>query len=299
MSKYLLIDIGQSSVKYAVSDEQRNLSSRGRRETLFLSTREEFYSAIEKIAEPFKTEISGISISMPGVIDAETGFCYKTNMIKGIMTPIAADLTEIIGVPVTVINDGYSAALAELNYGSMTDVRNGLVLVLGTGIGGGIIINHELYTGSHFRAGDFSFIYSDIDQPDDRDTMFAFTNGIPGVKKAILETCGLEDIDGLKAFQLMDEGNEDVRKGFVLFADRLAFHIYNLQTCFDVERIAIGGGLSNDSRTVEFIREAVDRRWQTAMVPINKPEICNCAFNRDSNLIGALCHFLKLTEKEG
>ena len=63
-------------------------------------------------------------------------------------------LKDNIDVNVTIENDGKCAALAELWCGELSNVENGAVVVLGTGIGGGIIINGKLHKGSHFSAGE-------------------------------------------------------------------------------------------------------------------------------------------------
>ncbi len=291
---YLLIDIGGSAIKYAVCDEELQLRQKGKAEVYQQRPKEELYERLGKIVDSLKTPVAGIAISMPGIINAKEGYCYRSSMLEDGDFPIAKELTERFGLPVSVINDGYSAGLAELGYGNMQDVQNGAVLVLGTGIGGALILNHELYTGSDHSAANMSFIYSNIEKPEDMRTMFAFQNGIGGLKNAIAEKGGPEDTDGIKAFRLIKEGNEQVREGLELFCDRLAFQIYNLQAILDLDRILIGGGISAEPTLIDYIRSAVDRRWQTTLIKLKKPEIEYCRFNNDANLYGALYNWKRI-----
>lgn len=284
---YLLIDIGGSAIKYALCDENLNLTDKGKAELAQRSPKEDFFKAIEDLYHQFEG-VEGVAISMPGLIDERSGFCAGSSMLKEGGFNVAEELTQHLNIPVSVVNDGYAAALAELGYGNMQNAENGLVMVLGTGIGGAVILNHELFVGSHHMAGNFSFIYSDVYHPEDRGTQFGFINGINGLKDAVKETSGIEDADGIRTYQLIDAGNEEVRKGLELFCDRLAFQIYNLQIMLDVEKVLIGGGLSNDPRTIEYVKEAAERRWKSAMIPTAMPKIENCKYSNDANLLGAL-----------
>lgn len=294
MNQYLLIDIGGSAVKYAVSDDDLNLTQNGKAPLAMASPREDVYVAIQNILSSVSGQVQGIAISMPGIIDYKKGFAYRSSMLKDGNVPVREDLEKLTGLPVSVINDGYSAGMAELGYGNLKDTENGVVLVLGTGIGGALILNHELYTGKDNSAANMSFIYSDINNPADRSTMFSFQNGIRGLKNAVRETSSLEDIDGLKAFQLISEGNEQVKAGVELFCDRLAFQLYNLQAILDLDRVLIGGGISNEPSFITYVQEAADRRWDTALIKLKKPEIMNCRFNSDANLFGALYNWKQL-----
>ena len=86
--------------------------------------------------------------------------------------PFAALLEQQLGVPVTIANDGKCAAAAEAWTGSLAGVDNGLVLVLGTGIGGGIILNGKVYMGSHSAAGEVSNLVTELGSMEGDDFRF-------------------------------------------------------------------------------------------------------------------------------
>ncbi|MBR0136929.1 MAG: ROK family protein [Erysipelotrichaceae bacterium] len=283
---YLLIDAGGSAIKYAMCNDDLILFDKGRIDNA-RSTKEEYYSKIKSIFDSMNVKADAVAISMAGMLDVKTGFCSASNILSDKDMAIAEDLSEMLGVPVTAINDGFAAALAELGYGNMQDADNGAVMVLGTGIGGGIIIGRKLYVGKG-NAGNLSFILTNINEPFSFGNTFALRNGINGLKKAIFEKSGMEDIDGLKAFELIRAGNEDVKAGIEYFCDQLAFQIYNLQVILDLDKILIGGGISNEPTFINYVSEAFDRFLSQVRIKVRRPEIINCRYNNDANLLGAL-----------
>ena len=139
MKQYLLIDIGGTFIKYSLADEQARKISGGKVPTP-LTNMDDLLAAIEGFAAPLQGQFVGCAISMPGRIDTKHGIAHTGGVLSSFMweQPFAAQMEELLGVPVTIANDGKCAAAAEGWTGALAGVENGLVLVLGTGIGGGI-----------------------------------------------------------------------------------------------------------------------------------------------------------------
>lgn len=139
MKQYLLIDIGGTFIKYSLADEQARKISGGKVPTP-LTNIDDLLAAIEGFAAPLQGQFVGCAISMPGRIDTRNGIAHTGGMLSAFMweQPFAAQVEARLGVPVTIANDGKCAAAAEGWTGALAGVENGLVLVLGTGIGGGI-----------------------------------------------------------------------------------------------------------------------------------------------------------------
>ncbi|WP_279233301.1 family 1 glycosylhydrolase [Leuconostoc lactis] len=101
-------------------------------------------------------------MAVPGKVDHHDETIYgggALQFLDQVNLPAALQLA----VPVSVENDGKAAALAELWLGNLKNVQNGAAVVLGTGVGGGLILNGQLYAGSHFQAGELSFMVLDTD----------------------------------------------------------------------------------------------------------------------------------------
>ena len=203
----------------------------------------------------------------------------------------------------TIENDGKCAALAEKWKGSLKDCRNGAVVVLGTGVGGGIIIDHKLYRGGHFTAGEYSYILTDQKQSEEAKGYWGMANGAETLaqKAAFYTGEDPEKLDGIQIFDRANKGEEAVLKALKEFTDTLAVQIYNLNVILDLDVVAIGGGISKQPLLLEYLNRSMNELMEhhpirkiTPYVP--KPEITNCKFYNDANLIGALYHYGVLKE---
>ncbi|MFV8815912.1 ROK family protein, partial [Aerococcus urinaeequi] len=108
-------------------------------------------------------------------------------------------IKENFGLPAAAINDGKAAAQAELWKGHLTDVENGLVLLLGTGVGGGIVLNGQLHQGSHFQAGELSYMYASSSDMTTENAMGRRGSAVIFVNKS-RELLGLAPGDGEEVF---------------------------------------------------------------------------------------------------
>ena len=160
MKQYLLIDIGGTFIKYSLADEQARKISGGKVPTP-LTNMDDLLAAIEGFAAPLQGQFVGCAISMPGRIDTRNGIAHTGGMLSAFMweQPFAAQVEARLGVPVTIANDGKCAAAAEGWTGALAGVENGLVLALGTGIGGGIILNGKVLMGAHAAAGGLAALF--------------------------------------------------------------------------------------------------------------------------------------------
>ncbi|MDO4414888.1 MAG: ROK family protein [Erysipelotrichaceae bacterium] len=298
MKKYLALDLGGTAIKYGVLDEELNFSAHGKIDAR-TDSQEVVFEDLRKIYDEYGEGVEGVCISMPGVIDRKKGFAHTGGAYKWVnKMPIASMLSEEFGVPVTICNDAKSAALAEIGYGNMQYVTNGMCIILGTGIGGAIIVNGNLVDGTHFSSGEFSFLRGHVDDRTNRRDIFYATNGVGGFKAALKKATGLDEIDGLKAFRMIKEDhNEEALQGVKEFCLDLAHHIYNLQAVLDCERVLIGGGISNEPMFIDLVKEAVDTVFDGAFAPvIPKPQVMVCRFQADANLIGAVYNFIELQD---
>ncbi len=103
-----------------------------------------------------KEKIAGVGIGMPGFVDSNKGINFSF-MASGHKS-LAQHITEKLDIPTFIENDSSIIALAELRFGSVRNKRNAMVLNLGWGIGLGLILNGELFRGSHGLAGEFSHL---------------------------------------------------------------------------------------------------------------------------------------------
>ena len=312
MKQYLLIDIGGTFIKYSLADEQARKISGGKVPTP-LTNMDDLLAVIEGFAAPLQGQFVGCAISMPGRIDTRNGIAHTGGMLSAFMweQPFAAQVEARLGVPVTIANDGKCAAAAEGWTGALAGVENGLVLVLGTGIGGGIILNGKVLMGAHAAAGEVSGLVSDISKMADDD--FNLTSveryseaplwaRMASARDLIFEYArrqkhlptGSPMPTGEEIFAAYNAGEPEAQKALKIFARRVAVGILSLQNVLDVEKVAIGGGISAAEALLPAIQAELDWLFERCTVmPTVKPELVRCRYGNDANLIGALKLFFE------
>jgi glucokinase len=113
-----------------------------------------------------KKNILGLGCGVPGQVDYKNGMIYNLTNVKGWKrVPLRGILREVLGFPVFVDNDGNTAALGEMQWGAAKGYRNIICLTLGSGVGGGIIIDGNVYRGRAYSAGEVGHICIDKTGP--------------------------------------------------------------------------------------------------------------------------------------
>lgn len=292
MKKYLVLDVGGSAIKYAIMDEEKNIYERGKEPTP-LDCLDSFVEAIGSIYDRY-SDVSGIAMSMPGMINPEIGYCFTGGALEYNHDLNMADiLTQRCGVKVTIGNDAKCAANAELGFGSLQDIQDGAVVILGTAIGGALIKDHKVLSGRRFGAGEFSNMITDYHNPYKGEASWYARNGINGLLARIQEALNTDEkYTGEEIFEMANNGNEAVLKGLNQFCLEVAIQIYNVNQIFDCEKVAIGGGISAQPLLLELIKKNFEEVYNSCYASTLAPEIVVCEYRNDANLIGALYQHL-------
>lgn len=301
MAAYLVLDLGGTFLKYALMTPEGEILEKGKVPSK-ADTLDKLLEVFRAAAQPFQGRYDKIAVSMPGRVDTKTGIAHTGGYFTCIQdTPLARLLEEQLGAPVTLANDGKCAAKAELWKGAMAGVENGVVVVLGTGTGGGVILNGQVYMGHTLAAGEFSLMPTDFR---------LLPQGIAGIMQGnrilwsnFMSASGLiglytlqkggdpyhPQVDGIGFFEAYDAGEPEALAALEEFGKYAAAGIYNIQSVLDVQRFAIGGGISARPQVVDTIRKAVEAQFGAIpFTPFGKPEVVPCAFGNDANLLGAL-----------
>lgn len=292
--KYLVLDIGGSAIKYALMTEQLEFLEKGNRKTP-RDNIENFVNVIGEIYDKYKDIIEGVAISMPGCLDSEKGYTYTGGSLTyNDGKEIVKILQERCPTKMVIENDGKCAALAEVWKGSLKEYDNGVVIVLGTAVGGGIIINKKVYKGKNFFAGEFSFVATNIKDAQNKENRWGSKSGSEALLSAAAKAKNMqiEELDGYKVFEYANNKDEDILKVLDDFTYNLAVEIFNLQCIFDPEVVAIGGGISSQDILIEYIQKNMDKYHKHFEVKLPKTNIVRCEFRNEANLIGALYNFI-------
>ena len=287
----LAIDVGGTDIKYALMDRERKIYEQGKVPTPHDGL-EDYLSTLESIFRKYDG-VSGIAMSVPGVIDMDKGICHNGGALLYIKEfPLADELGKRCGVPVTVMNDAKAAALAEVGSGVLSDVDDGIVILFGTGIGGALVKDKKLHCGKHQSAGEFSNIL--IGEELKQESLWAWHSSVLTLcaKAAQVKGVAPEEMNGVKVFDLAEAGDPDILQVLDEFTLEIAKMISNLQFIYDPERFAIGGGISSRPIFIETIRKYVNLIGSQYPEGVPTAQIEACRYRNDANLIGALENFM-------
>jgi glucokinase len=235
--KYAIgIDLGGTKVSGILMDEQGKVIQKEVRPTPSESPKEDILNTIEHLIEDLSTKtIEGIGIGHPGFsMDGKLTSIYNIPSFKNIN--LAEEMSERTKNTIKTENDANCFALAEHAYGAGRNYANMFGIIIGSGIGGGIIINNKLYSGAHGGAGEVGFT------PLGEKSFELYGSG-----KNIMKT--YKELDG----PAKHENPADVFRGTDEIAKQLTREVFEyyakgfatIITILDPEAIIIGGGVSN------------------------------------------------------
>ncbi|MCZ3775326.1 ROK family protein [Lactobacillus gasseri] len=285
---YLSIDIGGTNVKYAELNNAGNIIEQGKIKTSH--DKEQFLKNIDRIVAKYvKKGIKGIAFCAPGKIaHTKIHFGGALPFLDGIDFAVRYKKYDI---PVTVINDGKASVLAENWLGSLKDMQNCAAITLGTGIGGGIIVNGKLLNGAHFQAGELSFLQLNMKEPGFDGFAGGYASAVQMIKNVNEAIENDDETDGLAAFEAINNGNEKAKKIFDEYCKRIAAIIIDIQAVVDLDAIAIGGGISAQPIVIQGINQAYDQVLadnELIRKTFTRPKIVEAKFKNGANLYGAL-----------
>lgn len=159
------VDFGGTSVKIALVDQRGVILNQERIITEHVKDRDEWLTSVCGAIDKLKgaTRIVGVGVGVPGFVDFERGFIYDLANVPGWSGVPLADLLESrLHVPVRIDNDVNAMALGECTFGAGRTYQHAVFVTLGTGVGGALLINNQLYRGAHSMAGEIGHISIDM-----------------------------------------------------------------------------------------------------------------------------------------
>ena len=287
--KLMVFDVGGTEIKYCVMDESLAREDAGSVPTP-MSTQEEFFDLLCSLYEPHRGKVEGIAMCLPGFIDSENGRCLGGGALRyNHGKEVAGLLSERTSVPVHISNDGKCAALAELRDGALRGCRNASVYIIGTGVG-----------GSHFTAGEFSFMRltnTDWHDPGTTVGMVCSTTGLLDLNRRFVDFSTDPLITGRQFFEKVNAGDGMSLKILRRFCKQVAMQIANLTILLDLEKVAVGGGISSQPILIETIRDCLDEIYSDPGPyfdpALPKTEIVRCRYGSEANLVGAYFNYVE------
>lgn len=303
------IDVGGTNLKAGVVDGGRIVSVC----RMPLGTFEGAENFAKRLAELVRAAAEGagitpetvesVGIGVPGAV-ADGTVLYTCN-IPMRDVPIAALFRRELDVPVFLGNDADCAAVGEFFFGAGRGTRNFVTVTLGTGIGGGLILNGRLYTGLGAAGEVGHMVVQYGGAPCNCGRLgcwerYASATGLIAMTKEALarhpesrmrETAEKNGaLDGRTAFDAAQAGDETAKQVCSRYVELLAAGLTNLVNILQPERIAVGGGVAGAPDALlltplrRWVEQACYSRHSGAMTEIVKAELGN-----DAGILGAAC----------
>ena len=250
-----------------------------------------------------KEDVLGVGLGIPAPV-SETGIVQATANLGWGYKEVRHELEELLKIKVTVGNDANVAALGEMWKGGGMGHRNMIMVTLGTGVGGGIIINGDIVVGGHGAGGEIGHICVNYDETikcgcGNRGCLeqYASATGIVRLAKERLDgntdetVLTLDDISAKTVFDAVKEQDRVAIEIATEFGKYLGHALANLAAAVDPEVVVIGGGVS---KAGEILLDFVSKPFEDRALFANK----DCRFElarlgNDAGIYGAAKLVLK------
>jgi len=258
------VDLGGTNLRIAAVDQSGTLLekiplttqvSRGRDYVM-----DEMCAAIRSLAARLQPsgKLLGIGVGVPGMVDQRTGYLRGCpNLPDWSDTPVRAEIERRLGTRVVFENDANAAAVGEMWLGAAREVRDLAIFTLGTGVGGGLIIDGKIHHGVIGMAGEFGHIMIDpngfpctcgtrgcLEQYASATaiTCMAKSSSDPELVAAMKSDPG---VSAKRVYELAMQGNSGAREIFDLVGESLGRAIAMVVNALNLPMIVIGGGVAN------------------------------------------------------
>ena len=310
-NRYIGLDLGGSFLKYALADAGGNIIHQGRKpsradeecDAVF----EVIYAAIEEcLQHQEKGKVTAIGLGSPGAIDFDRGYLIGStpNISDWKDVNISERIMNRYNIPVWVDNDANLMLVAEATFGAGKGYSNIVAITLGTGIGGGIMIDGNIYRGSYFGGSEIGHMSIDING-------YPCKCGSRGCFEQYASATALlrffhnnyvaagKEATHLTTFDVFKQANEGVAeavKALEEYCMYLGYGLANLYNIFNPHAFIIGGGIidAGDDILARAEYYASQRALAAAVADV---KVLAAKMGNDSGTIGAFTLAKQMYEK--
>lgn len=309
---YLGIDLGGTNIAVGVVDEDCKIVAKANSSTATDNAEQIADAMAETAREALKkagitlADVPWVGLGSPGTVNKASGIIEYANNLPFRDTPMQKMLSERLdGKPVYMENDANAAAFGEYMAGALKDAKVAMAITLGTGVGGGIIIDGKIFSGSNFAGAELGHTVIVADG-------WPCTCGRLGCWEAYASATGLikrtkqhmdeapkdsplwtiaegdiNKVNGRTAFDAMRQGDPVGKEIVDEYIKYFSVGLIDMINIFQPDILCVGGGISNEGETLLApVREYVDKE-QYAMNSTKKTTICRAKLGNDAGIIGA------------
>ena len=313
--KYTIgVDLGGTNIAVGIVNENYEIVKKGSVPTLAQRGPEPIVHDMAELCKKLLAEceiamddVTGAGIACPGTVNPATGIVEYANNIKFSDFPLVALFSKEMDMPaenVKIGNDANLAALGEAVAGAAKGASSSVMITLGTGVGGGIIIDGKIYSGSNFAGAEIGHTVISVDGPQCSCgrkgcfEVFSSATGLVRMTKEKMAECPDSKMHALTeeragkvsartAFDAMRMGDAAAKEVVDFYIKCLAAGITNTINIFQPDVLCVGGGVCNEGDPLLLpMKEIVAKEVYTRNSPKNT-EIVIAKLGNDAGLIGA------------
>ncbi|KAH0572003.1 Glucokinase, ROK family [Spironucleus salmonicida] len=312
MKYYIGIDFGGTNIASGVVDENHKIV--GTHQVKTLSERDPMHviadmaqcarEAAKKAGLDFDKDIEWVGIGAPGTINGKDGIVEYSNNINWFNVPLGDELKKALNKPIYMDNDANAAAYGEYIEGSAKGSKIFVMVTLGTGVGGGIVINNEIFTGFNSAGAELGHQVIILDGRQCTCgrkgclEAYASATGIIALTKEVMEQHkeslmwklvdgDLSRVSGQTCFDGREKGDNAAKLVVEQFIKYLGCGLTDIINVFQPDLLSIGGGISAQGDwLIEELRKCVSEQVFTRFSKRNT-KIIKASLGNDAGIIGA------------
>ncbi len=304
------IDLGGTNIVAGIVDENYKLIATARCKTNTPRPADEIIGDMARVSrEAVSTagltmdDIDGVGVGSPGSCNSVTGIVERAANLGFINEPVQEKLHKLLDKPVHIENDANAAAYGEMLAGAAKGTSHSICITLGTGVGGGAIVDGQIFSGHNFAGGEFGHTVIVADGElctcGRRGCWEAYSSATALIRqtKAAMDvhkdsvmwqlsdngTC----VTGRTAFDAMRAGDEAGKQVVEQYIRYLACGLANMVNIFQPEVLCIGGGISHEGETLLAPVRDLIAKEQFAQTTESKTRFVAAELGNDAGIIGA------------
>ncbi len=304
------IDLGGTNIVAGVVDDNYTILASAKCKTGAQRTPEEIIDdmaamaceAVEKAGLSLG-DIAHVGVGCPGTCNPETGEVEYTNNINFSHVMLGPILKEKLGLPVYIENDANAAAIGEVKAGAAKGAESCVCITLGTGVGGGVIIDGKVYSGFNFSGTELGHTVMVVGgEPctcgrngcwEAYASATALINQTRRAMEAHPESKmwqiaeSLDKVNGLTAFDGMRAGDATAKEVVDTYIYYVGCGLVNMVNIFQPEVMCIGGGICKEGETLLAPLRAIIEKERYSKYCEKQTKLCVAELGNDAGVIGA------------
>lgn len=311
MNYYIGVDIGGTNIAVGILDEKYNIIAKRSIATNCPRSAESIADDIAKTISEILNDakiaifdINWVGIGTPGSVNSKNGVVERAHNLGFCNTPLKKIIEDRLKVQCFIENDANAAAYGEFLAGAAKDVNNAVCVTIGTGIGGGIIIDKKIYTGSNYCGAELGHTVIEMNgkqcncgRKGCMERYCSATALIEQTKEKMLNAADslmwqevggdIQKVSGRTSFDAMKKGDNYAKEVIDNFIEFLACGCTNFINIFQPDVLIIGGGISKEGQTLIKPLSEIINRESFDKDPKKATRILAATLGNDAGITGA------------